>query len=83
MYKIIDKNLHENIVGKEILSTFAASKNDTKWSLRLVWSGRQVFILVTRVQIPERLPKQKAQTIGLGFLFCVGTVGLEPTTPAL
>ncbi len=27
-----------------------------KWSLRLVWSGRQVFILVTRVQIPERLP---------------------------
>ena len=38
------------------LSNFAASKKDG-WSLRLVWSGRQVFILVTRVQIPERLPQ--------------------------
>ncbi len=46
------------------MSTFAASKFDTKWSLRLVWSGRQVFILVTRVQIPERLPTKPAKTAG-------------------
>ncbi len=26
------------------------------WSVRLVWSGRQVFILVTGVQIPYGLP---------------------------
>ena len=48
----------ENVAGKEILSIFAASKTTQKWSLRLVWSGRQVFILVTRVQIPERLQNE-------------------------
>ena len=46
------------------MSTFAASNFDTKWSLRLVWSGRQVFILVTRVQIPERLPTKPAKIAG-------------------
>lgn len=48
--KFIFKKVNIFVVCKENFSNFAIVK--IRRSLRLVWSGRQVFILVTGVQIP-------------------------------